>query len=220
MSLKKLPSQINTEDLLAALEKSELPKQITPEVIEYKNDILPFISFYEITPGAFPVYRKVIYNLYKQWSKDPVSSKVFSLEICKYIFSKQKNNTKYYYYINISAFKLAEKSFKLLKKQTIDRKKSPIYQKHFNAFLKHYDIHSGKTYIPFPEIYHLYDLWTFKNNKKPMAYKTVHSFCRLNFEEKRIGNSKGVAFALNPSIKTYINEKIKKETYKKDKEEK
>ena len=210
--LSKLPSQYNTEDLLAALDKidgrkSEPTQPIESETLEYKNDILPFLGFYGLQAGAYPVYKKLIYTLYRQWSKEPVNERTFSLEANKYIFLKQLGKREYYY-INQSSLKISEKSFKLLKKQTQDVTKSPRYTTHFNNFLKQHDIKSGNLYIPFYGIYYLYDIWCFKiNRKKKMGYRNLFNFCTLNFKQKRIDDSRGIAFALNKNIKKHLNEK-------------
>lgn len=213
--LSKLPSQVSTEDLIAALEKNEA----TTEILEYKNDILPFLGFYGLQSGGYPVNTAIIFNLYKQWSKNPSSRNTFGLEVNKYLFIKQIGK-KWYYYINFNALKLSEKSFKLLKKNTRDKRKSPTYTKHFNSFLKHYNIRSGNTFIPFYGLYHLYDSWCYKNKAKAMGYKTLHDFCALHFNSKRINDSKGLAFSIHKDIKYHINEKIIEEIKEARKKEK
>lgn len=195
----KLPSQLSVDDLIEAANKQETFK----EVLEASNDVIIFLTHFGLQQGAFPVNKRVLYKLYRQWSKDPVSRKFFALETGKYLFLRQigKND---YYLINKDSFKLERKSFALLSKKR-DKRKSPHFVQHFNNFLVHNAITQGKVYIPSYALHKVYKDWCKRMGKKPaLSYNALFQFFELQFKSKRIETSKGKAFGVNENIWIYI----------------
>jgi hypothetical protein len=159
MPSKQLPTDYELEELLKLVNSSKDDPHVYGDL--EPNDIVLFLSTFEIQPGQNLVLHKLIYQLYKLWSKQPLNHQHFSIEMAKFILPKDVDN-RHYYLINSSAFKLSAKSYQLIAAKTIDKTKSKNYRRHFDAFLKHYDLKPGKCWLESYLIYYLYDLWTYK----------------------------------------------------------
>jgi hypothetical protein len=200
--LNKLPSAITTEELLKYAETQ------TTEVIEEssnpQNDAVKFLLNFNIKSGGYPIRKNLLYQLYRTSSTVPLKPRVFAAEVAKYIYKRQIGKFEYYL-INEPSFILSKKAFKLVENKKKPRIKSPTYQKHFEAFLEHYNIKKGKTYIPFYALHYLYDKWCFKiKRKQPLGYNNLHDFFAIYFKYKRIGDSKAHVFAISNNIMEHI----------------
>ena len=71
-------------------------------------------------------------------------------------------------------------------KRKIDKIKSPRWKRHFDSFLNFYQIKSGKTWVPWHSLYHLYDKWTYNNGtKNTLSEYNFVTFLNLYFKRKR-----------------------------------
>lgn len=82
---KVLPSQLTDEEILALLESEDEVDVVVAQVFDYNDDIVPFLSFYNITPGDTPVSKKLVYKLYKTYSKQPLDKVTFITQVARFV---------------------------------------------------------------------------------------------------------------------------------------
>lgn len=195
-SLKPI-TELTAEELLDLI--SENPKEVSN--IEYNNDILEFISLYNIQSGENQILVPLIYELYRKWSKKPLHRNQFGMEMSKF-FVSVRYGLGTTYRINKSKEFFLEKS---IKKNANKTKKKP-WLKHFQNFISKYDLKSGRFYVKDIVLYNLYDRWVYKNNnKRPLNLYQFLKFCRLFFKKpapKMIKNHE--YFSLNEEINEYL----------------
>lgn len=175
MSKLKPITEISNEELLDLI--LENPKQVA--TFNYSNDVLEFISTYNIQSGEHQILLPLIYNLYKKWSQKPIHRITFGTEMSKLFVSVQygKGTT---YRINKSKEFFQEKSIKKVQNKT----KRKRWNKHFKLFLDKFELKSGRFFIKDVVLYNLYDRWVYKNhNKNPLSLHQFLKFCRLNFKK-------------------------------------
>lgn len=196
MELKKLPNSLTTEELLELADK---PNKEAEVLETSKNDVLRFLTTYNIKPGKQTVKKRLLYDLYRKWSDDPLESKNFNLEVGKYLLVHFKG-IQAYYCINRKGFRLAMDIEELYLKHSKDKTKVIGYKKHFDSFLKHYELKPGKYYIETFVLYTLYDKWTYKNGaNNPLGYNQFYNFCKLYFTKKRKTSNRVAWFGVNKS---------------------
>lgn len=204
---KKPANALTVDELLESLNNQEQSEQ----VLEYHNDVLPFLTHFSIISGAYPVLNSLIYKLYKAWSKNPVSQNVFSLTANQILFHI-KRGSKSYYLINKPAIKIAESEFELVrgKKRKLD--KSPLYRKHFENFINKHNLLKEEIYVESYVLYYIYDKWCYSINRKiPLGYDSFVMFCGLYFKNKRITNSNMKWFLVSKELYQYVTEEELKE---------
>lgn len=201
MARQNLPNNTKLEDLLKALEsKDEDPKADWIQEFHHTEDVTPFLSFYNIKPGNELVQSKILYKLYKTWSKDPLRETQFNWKIKDYIEYKEG-----YLKLNIDALQVSNKVIDYLKEHTQNKTKSPSWKRHFDNFLTYYNIESGDNWVESYYLYHIYDLWTYKNKVKSwLGYKQFINFCDIYFKQKRRTSSKIKWFAISIDIRTLL----------------
>lgn len=214
----KAPNSLSDEQLLAILGDKPLESQ-TPLKTYYKNDILEFISIYNLKEGNDKVKIHVLYNLYKLWSKNPINKRTFGKEITP-LFSSIHGRTCTIFLLNKASLNLKEECWKLLKPQ--DKRKYPGYKLHFDKYLFKYSIKKGSFFVKDIVLYNLYDKWCFKRhkivNRKPLGLNQFINFCKLYFDCRLI---KGHSwFGVDHSIQQHLTEEnnMKKETNAKKEE--
>lgn len=216
---KKLPHTASVEELLEAIEKSE-PSKVSVEQPTFGNDIVSFLSFYQIEPGIEPVTHRMLFHLYKLWSKEPVSKATFGKQVSMYIGATANS----VYHINRPTLKLTEEAFKLVNEQTVDKAKSKPWREHYESFLGYYRITPGRTYIEGSALYNLYDKYTYETKKKkPLGYTQFIRITKLYFKDYKATETKGTMFPIDFPIElgneilqgiTKHNEKTTKTTNK------
>lgn len=166
---------LKTEELLKQLENIE-----DSDIFHYTNDLFQFLSFYAISPGSEPVTLSLLYYLYKNWSKTPISKKEFITDIKKFI-----PKDKLFYYINISTINLTKKALQIINNKTSPKIKSKKYKEHFEAFLHKYNISPGKYFVNFENIYKLYLFYNKSKYKTNLLSKqNFKEFIKLYFKKK------------------------------------
>lgn len=221
--MKQIPTTISTEDLLKELEK-------TPEVVEEvkskatkSNEILNFLYTFNVEPGNFEIERKIIYNLYKNYSDKPMGEKRFYKQLEQYLTTTKGKRTRVFFNINQKSLDLSEKVTNLLKPRTRPSTKMIPLQMHFNNFVKKYGFKAGTKpnfiWVSVKVLYDMYDEWVYEiRKKKPLGYKEFTNFCKIYFPVSKEGDGK-VWLMLNDSVSDVIkarnsfkNEKEKKST--------
>ncbi len=161
LKIAKLPSELSEEELLKALESEE---EIIPQA---PNNVVAFLLFYNITPGAFPVKSSVLYKLYTKHTKEPIGNFKFSVEAGKYI-----PHVNSYFNINMSAFKIADKTFQLISK-TKQNATSPRYRRHFENFLKANNLEDGNIFVNLDDLYEEYQKWCYSIKRRRNMGKAI-----------------------------------------------
>lgn len=224
MNITKLPSTISTEDLLKELEKTPVQEQLEIPKPKKENDIMRFLTTFNIEPGDQMIERKIIYKLYEQYSQDPVGEKKFYKLLAKYITTTNGKRTRVFFNINQKSLDLSEKVTNLLKPRTRPSTKMIPLQMHFNNFVKKYELKAGKKpnfiWVSTKVLYDLYDEWVFAiRKKKPLSYKEFTNFCKIYFPISKESDKK-VWLMLNDSASELIKARnsFKNEKEKKSKE--
>lgn len=199
---KVLPSQLTDEEILALLESDEVEAE-TQEIFDYTNDIVPFLSFYKITPGETPVAKKLFYKLYKAYSKEPVSEKSFAYQMGNYI-----SGTSYNYHVNIDTFAISNHIYKAEK--TRDKTKSLTYQKHFQWFLTERGVEKGTVWIEGFILFFIYkDFCKARRVTPRLGYVNFHKFLKLHLPYRRIKENRALWFHVNKETATIFSEEEK-----------
>lgn len=185
---KTLQIDIPKEDLLASLEGEE-----REEILEDVDDVVPFLSHFNIRPGEYPVNKTLLYELYKQWSKNPVTGRRFSVKVGYYIPFKEFHR-KWCFIINVTAFTLNRKTFDLFNEKP-DKRKSPLYRQHFENFIRKYNLDKEEVWVPGYVLFHMYDKWTYRIKKHhPIGRHNFVQFCNIYFKKKRHKDSKAFCY--------------------------
>lgn len=208
MDRRRTPIEHSTEELLKSLENEEKFSE-SEELIIYpdiNNDIPSFLSMYEIQPGKDVVPHRTLYELYKLWSKNPVSKDVFGNEIGKYLLIHQKG-PKLFYLINHKALKLTKEAYKFILDRSIDKTKSPPWKRHFDSFISKYNIQPGSYYLESFVLYDLYDQYVYEIKKKqPLGEDQFFNFCKIYFPNARLTENRVRWFGVDESIKQFITD--------------
>lgn len=199
--MKILPSQLTYEELMEVMNS---PDDFTPKVeqiTDFNNDIVPFLTNYGITPGTTPVSKKLLYNLYKTYSKQPVTNYEFQLQAGQYITDKSTT----YYYINQDNFAISKSIYSETKKR--EKTKSLTYQKHFQWFVDQRLVTSGHKWLEGFILFYIYKSFCKERNIRPkFGYKSFHKFLKLHFTFRRVKENRALFFKVDANTHELIPE--------------
>lgn len=212
--MKKSITELNEAELLDLIkdESSNI------KIYEWPTDVMEFISVYNLKSGTERITTKLLYKLYKLWSKNPVKRKTLTNTLTD-LFPSDRIGESYLILLDKNALNIKTSTLKYLKK--VNKTKHKGWVEHFNKYLHEYCIESGSFFVKDTVLYNLYDKWCFKK-RSPLGFAQFNNFCKLYFNNKFINNHDW--FSVNPSIKKHLtedimNEKVKinasKKTYKK-----
>jgi hypothetical protein len=194
---KKAPNALETTELLDLLEQAEEAKE--PEAIQivYKNDVLTFLSVFNIQSGEDNVKSHTLYSIYKVWSKDPLSKSLFLDEVTKYVTRIDTG-----YKINQNAIKLTHEAYSKFKQENRKLKSKP-WTKHFQDFLAKYELKSEDFWLEAPILYFIYDKYAHERkldeNINTYMGKTVfYTYADLFLKYKK--TKTGKVYAVSPNI--------------------
>jgi hypothetical protein len=200
---KVLPSQLTDEEILALLESNEEVEVINAGVFDYNNDIVPFLSFYNITPGDTKVSKKLVYKLYKTYSKEPLTQHNFTTQIGNYI-----EHDRDHFLVNIDQFAISQHIYEAEK--TRDKTKSLSYQKHFEWFLSNAGVETGVDWVEGFILFYIYkDFCKSRRVHPKFGYVNFHKFLKLHLPYKRIGENRSLWFRVNDHIANKYTEEEK-----------
>jgi hypothetical protein len=208
LELKKLPDELGDDELEEALKRTESSNTIH----DAGNDVVNFLISFKIKPGIHRIKDKLLYQLYRTWTKEEyITAYQFNLQCGKYLKRRQSGKN-FYYTISKSNFKLTEEANKYLEQFVTNKTKSPRYKLHFDNFLRNHNIKAGLYFVQSYVLYYLYDIWTYSIKKhNPLGEIQFFNFCKLYFKQRRIGSNRVAWFGISKSIKDVVNE----ETFKK-----
>jgi len=195
-------SEMTEQELLKLLKNS--PEEV--KVYEWPDDIIEFISVYNLKSGKEPIKITLLYDLYKRWSKDPLNRHTFSRSLND-IFPKKDT----FFLLNKGALNIKQEVFKFLKR--IDKSKSEEWHKHFKQYLDKYSIKKGGLFIKDAVLFTLYKQWS-KRKIHNLSFKQFNNICKCYFKNKFIGGH--YWFGLDESIQTFLTEDFIKEMSKRN----
>lgn len=210
MKLKKTPNALDTDELLSLLENTPAAEKATEEpVIEYKNNVVEFLSVFNIQPGDTKIKTNTLYSIYKVWCEEPISKVKFTIEAGKYLATGKLSSSSAFL-INQNAIKLTHYAYNKFKEEKqIDRTKSKKWMKHFEDFTLFYSITPGEFWIHSQILYFIYDKYAHerKLDYQPQSYLSEDSFNRmakLVFKNKR--TKFGRLYAISENIQNFFQE--------------
>lgn len=199
-----MPHELTDEELLESLKNA--PKEDEQVISRVENDVITFLSAYNIKHGNHFVKKRLLYDLYRKWSKDPITTGSFSLEMGKYLRCHSAGPDAYFY-INKYTLDISKEIEILILNHTVDRRKSIPWKTHFDKFLSHFNIQAGKYFVPIHALYDLYDEFLYTTKKKSkLGHNQFFNFCGLYFKKKRIGSNTVAWFGVTESIKQYLTD--------------
>lgn len=208
MSKKTPISQISDDDLLKLLKVD--PQSISStnkvtEYLEYKNDVLDFISSINLKAGDNKITSKLLYKAYTRWSDKPIGHNAFTKELTDFFVYNQQ-----YFLLNIKPLQLK----KLITKETHPMSKTRMRSlgKHFQQFIKFYDLKSGGLYLKDIVLYNLYDKWAYiKDQENPISSRQFLRFLNRWFTSPPPKfYKKAHYFAVDKNIEKHLTPDLRK----------
>lgn len=201
MESKQLPNEQTLEELLKTLEQTK-----EESIVGVSDDVFSFISTFNILPGNYHVLKSAMYDLYRKWSKDPVTRTKFGLKMNKH-FKTYAKGPYIYYGLNVDSLLVEKETLKIIESKKRDKTKNPNWQKHFNDFLNYYKLSKGTNWVQSFVISYFYDQWCYKNRRKKLLSDiNIFNFCKLYFKHKRNTESRMMWFAVNEEfVKQFLS---------------
>lgn len=187
------------------------PDTSTIKVYDYPNDIIKFISVYNLKSGIEPIQTRLLHKLYIHWSKNPVQQKEFAYTLFD-IFPSGKGTGQTVLFLDKKALDLHAEVIKLV--TPVDKTRQKGWTEHFVKYLSFYNIKKGGLFIANSVLYNLYDKWCYKNkNRRPLGANQFDKFCKVFFENKLV---KGCNWSkIDKSIEQHLTEDLINLMYKK-----
>lgn len=207
--MKKSITQLSEQELLDIIGSKQPVK-----VYVYPDDVMEFISVYNLKSGQEPVTTKLLYKLYTFWSKDPVLRRRFTHTLTD-LFPSSATNKSVVILLDKPALNLKQEAYNYVKEQ--DKTKDKGWMEHFEKYLYFYSLKSGSFFIKDSVLYKLYSRW-YGKKRRPLGFKQFNNFCKLYFFSEII--KKNYWFAVDPSIKNHLDEELIKEMRKKSADQK
>lgn len=196
---KILPSQLTEEEILALLD-SEDAEEETAEIFNYNDDIVPFLSNYKITPGNVYVSKKMLYKLYKTYSKEPLDLNEFNIQVGRFVEAAGAN-----FKLNMDNFAISNHIYKAEKAR--DKTKSLSYQKHFDWFMREAKVEKGTKWIEGFVLFFIYrDFCKSRRVNTKLGYVNFHKFLKLHYQYRRINGNRALFFRVDHGTATIYNE--------------
>lgn len=199
--MKKIKS---TDDLLDLLDSDE--ETYSVDVVEFSNDVVSFISKYNIKAGENSVKRNLLYKLYKEYSVSPVEMLKFSTVLGEYL-PRFTNSRGAWFKLNIEALKVTKELFTLLNANKRKATTSVPTMNHFKYFRDSCNIHEGDKWIEGFILFEVYKRWNKFREKKPiLGYPRFLNMLKANFKHRRITENRSEWFRVTTGYKDYVTE--------------
>lgn len=206
--VKKVPHLLDTEELLKRVTASE-PVQDNPTSLDeivfenQPNDILSFLSVFNIVNGEERIKKITIYNIYKAWSMSPLPKSSFHQELSKYIPIDPGRSS--YYSINQNAIKLTYDAYRDFKR-TRSKAKSKAWVLRLEDFLNYHAIKDGPYWIEIDILYFLYDKFEHERGNthhgQRLSKKYFEKITDIYLKSKTTEKSK--LYAVSDNIKNFF----------------
>lgn len=193
--------KLNDQELIDSLNTKEITTVAKEDFTLVGGDVLLFINQYKIEPGKQLVHESIIYNLYKHWSKEPLTRIGFFKKFRIYIPNNQKRP--HYYNLRKTSLQLSNEVIVFLR----DKKKSVSNTKHikfqFESFISYFNLKPGSTPTDIKVLKYLYGVWTFYKKSKKVNDKDFTELCNLYFTKKMVNNKH--CFLLSSNINQVVD---------------
>lgn len=204
----KLIHEYSVEELLKFMDSSEGSQSIAQKSEEeyIDNEVVKFLAYYDIKPGIHRINSKVLFKLFKAWTKNKTYKQADFLNNLRIQFESNKkilNYEKYLYFkinkslVNITRF-LEE-----AKPKKITFRKTMFYKRFMEEFIEEHKLFKGPIYVEADILYYLFDFYNYKKGRRSIGYERFVSMCYLYFPYKQLGFG-STWFGVNESIKNMI----------------
>lgn len=186
-----MSSKLTDQELLDIIrDNAEL--SVSPIWKLTENNLPLFISTFGLEDGETKIPVKLVYRLYKLWSKQKMTEETFYKQMTLLLPNKAEIEGNMCYLLNSSTLKITEDIYKLIKDRKIKKENTHYYKKHFESFLKSCSIVKGSDWIFVSDLRTTYLAWIKdKYKKNPLGLKNFEGFCRLYLDNR--GNPLEVA---------------------------
>jgi hypothetical protein len=203
-SLKVLPSQLSYDELLEAMEDAP---EVTDEILEHTDDVVPFLSHYGVQPGETPVSKRLLYKLYRTYSSNPAPQTQFFFLVSEFVSTK-RIGSQTFFCLNQDNFAISAAIFK--NQKTIEKTKSITYQKHFQWFLKGRGVKSGHKWVEGFILFFIYKDYCKSHRVNPkLGYENFHKFLKLHFKFRRLRENRSLWFKVDQITHDIMSEEEK-----------
>lgn len=209
MDKKKLPTELNVEELLKIIESRPNKEAITKkeEYEEVQNNVFQFIIRYGLKPGYHKVPKKLIKELYCYWSGKEITTDQLSIDLGMYIPTENKYGKEgRYFHLNKSIAFIA-KSYEELKPRKLDFRKSKIQKKLMEDFISEYSLKPGYFYVEVDILYYLFCNFVDKRKRRPIEIKRFTELMDLYFKSRFLGLSV-IWYGLTEDITKHIPKEL------------
>lgn len=202
----KLIHEYSVEELLKLMDssKEEVTTKSDEEYVD--NEVIRFLAYYDIKPGTYRINTKLMFRLFKAWSKDKtykyadfirnmysqLEKKYTSINFEKFQYFKINKTL-----INITRFLEEAKPKKIIFRKTM------YYKKFMEEFIEQHKLAAGPIFVEADILYYLFDFYNHKKGRRLIGYERFVSMCHLYFPEKQLGFG-STWFGVNESIKELI----------------
>jgi hypothetical protein len=203
---KKLSNQVSIEELLNSIKDGNLKE----DDYSFANDnILEFLSFYNIKPGTNKVPTSVLYKIFKSWTKsNNYGPKYFAISLRQYFEFDDR-----YALIDIRSIDLTKKARDMFFNRTSSGVKvnrtyrSKKTKQQIDDFLAQYGIARGKYIIVGKALYYIYERWAMDSKRKVINPRIFVEMLKFYLEwYKEYKNSKTYFYIDKTQLR--VNEEI------------
>jgi len=196
--MKILPSQLTYEQLMSVLGGDD--SDADEQVLESYNDVVPFLTNYNITPGDTPVSKKLLYKLYQTYSTEPMDKLAFARQVGEFVEPKGM-----FYYLNMDNFAISKHIY--MGQNKIDKTKSLTYQTHYNWFIKEINMQRGLKWLEGFVLFYIYkDFCKSRRVNPKLGYNSFHRFLKLHFQFRRKNENRSLWFRVDDNIFNLLTE--------------
>lgn len=196
--MKKSLTELSEKELLDIVANE--PSKI--KVYSWPNDVLEFISVYNLKTGEERIIGKLLYKLYKLWSKNPINKKTFVSTLTD-LFPSMQNGPNLAILLDKKALDLKQEAYNYVKPRSKVKDKGWI--EHFQKYLSNYSIKKGSFFVKDIVLYKLYSQ-LFNKKHNPLGLVQFNNFCKMYFTTKLI--KKNYWFGLNETIQNHLTEEL------------
>lgn len=206
--MKKIPVQFTDEELLSLTSSDKKADKLTSDQqFLQENEIVLFLSQFNILPGSNRIQKKFLYNLYKSYIIEVKYTPIeFNLRVRDFIPVDATC-----FLVNKSAQELASLTFR----KEFNRKYNRPDYIHFDGVRKHIESFFAKHEIKAPvdkpvkipayALYYLYDVWCYDGKRKnKLGYISFLNIIKTYFHHVRKGSDKAAMMVIDSSIYNHI----------------
>lgn len=202
----KLLHEYTVEELLGLIGSptEEIKQKSEEEYVE--NEVIRFLAYYDIKPGNHRINTKLMFKLFKSWSKN----KAYKYkDFLKNTLNQLQSEKELKNYEKISYFKIDKSLLNITrfleesKPRRVNFRKTLFYKKFMEEFIEQHKLASGPIYVEADILYYLFDFYNQKKKRRMISYERFVSMCHLYFPEKQLGFG-STWFGVNESIKSLI----------------